>query len=321
MDKMDNENELFENFKAGKINLQNDELLEYLSNAFIGTEKHSENVRKLIAENGKKYIAKILISTKNETNKLIIDVVIKGLKQLFDENYNFLLRQTFFNHEALRKMEELVGYADLLSLVNVNYENIEFFEAQIAKYSFDFNTALEKVKILEKLKPIKVNVLSLINSINKEISDIENTHIELAKTEHDFLIEKAFDLFNQPLEVCKIMNYYKRNGFTDVYYVLLNNLLENALQEGIEHHQYSDMILDMNILIYLEPEQVLGFVTRAFAKWKNDDPVGAKRDMDKAFELEPNFDFDVIGKYKMLVRDIAENEINNFFKITRTIVR
>jgi len=322
----------FKDFESGKINLGGNELLEYMSKMYLRAGEPSEIVLKLVEEQGKMYLAKQLIISKNtKKDTPISDTIIKGLKKLIEVNIEYLGTVTIHNHSTLIKMLETIQYCDLLSISDIHIE-IDYLRVQYAKYNFDYDTANEIADVLHNKYSKIPSINSIVKMVKAEIYELQNftpifpeeienkinNNLGLTESENEFLINMGFEKIDEPLEFCKFANYYKRHNLDKIYLNLLQGLFNYAFQEGMQNNDINNMLIDLNILAFLNPT-ALTFGCRAFGKWKNDDPVGAKRDMDKAFIIDKNFidPIAIEGGQKTLIKDIIKEEIDTFYSFDK----
>jgi hypothetical protein len=325
----DNKEQKFKDFESGKINFDGKDLMEYMSKMYLQAGNVSDIVLKMIKEKGKMYVAKQLIifeNTKKDTPTR--DLIIKGLSGSLTQNIQYLAQDKVHDKDSFKKIKETIEYADLLSICNIEIKQIDILKVQIAYHYYDFYAVNEMVGKLEKEYSNNNNILQLVSTMRQSLLNLNqpeimldqtlktkiNLGIKLTEDENKNLIEAAYGIIENPIEYCKLMNFYQRNKLNRIYTESLDILYNYGFYEGMKNNNFMDMLIDFNLLIFLNP-QAQNFGGRAFAKWKNDDPIGAKNDLDKAFEIDPNF-IDPIQTpdgNSSLIKDILKKEIDEFF--------
>lgn len=298
----------FSDFEAGEIELGGDDLMKYLSSSYMKPNDVGSTVSKIIDREGLKALAKQLSIVKNTgSNTPEGDMIIKGLNSLIDAKLASLqTNPTGKYEEYIKTIKSLIDYSNLLEIIDLPILNIDAFVAQYKRYNFDFSGALEAAQRCHKQSP-NAQTTALIDTITKEIDEIESADFDIDNSNffnrllgnksginNEKLKKKARDLIEEPIELAKLLKYYDRKGYTELLDELIADIFKYAHYEGTKNNDWENMIIDLNILIFIRPDKASLYGGRAFAKQESGDVCDAKKDIDKALEVEPDYDDEFI---------------------------
>ncbi len=291
----------FKDFEEGKINLGEDDLLEYASQAYFKPDNsHEITLKKLQSEEARDIIKTLrkLKHTKKSTPES--DMLIKDLDKLM-VIFSDKIKNETDPEERLRLMNEFAFIGDVYSINKSLPPTFDAYRVQYKRFTYDYHGAFVLAEKLLENFPDDSKVKLLYADLRANANRIKNRDFDLdidEKTNDEALIKKAEDLFNDPYECLQLLWYYEKQSYSKVVETIIENLYWHSLNEGFRDKDLHNMILSLNMAIFLRPKMGLLYATRGIGKCMLQDFFEAQRDLEEAqrlsdYKYDPNSNLDV----------------------------